>query len=342
MPKVLRPISSAKRFIPVFGVLIISQALSGCLLNSKTQGSVNGDSALVTDNLGANNSLLQQSNKWAAKWQQNPADANVAIGYARSLRAEGSNQKAVQVLQQASLKSPGNQAVIAEYGKALSTVGQLEQALHNLNRAQSLGRPDWRIYSAQGITLDKMEQFARAREHYKSALNLKPNQPSVLNNIGLSYALEGNLASAETYLRRAAATQGSQPKIQRNLALVLGLSGKFGQSTKASNEVLSAEDTSENIAYVKNMLSPPGTWQKLSGEAKIAQSGQRKTKKQRAAKPRKITTLEKVKKATRKKEVSAKKALTGREEKSTQAANVTGSDTTAFNARIQQALATTQ
>jgi len=330
MPKALRPISSAKRFIPVFGVLIISQALSGCGLNGKTQGgSINGDTALVTDNLGSNNSLLQQSNKWAAKWQKNPSDTGVAIGYARSLRAEGSNQQAVQVLQQASLKSPNNQAVIAEYGKALSTVGQLKQALHNLNRAQSLGSPDWRIYSAQGITLDKMEQFARAREHYQSALNLKPNQPSVLNNIGLSYALEGNLASAETYLRRAAAIQGSEPKIKRNLALVLGLGGKFSQSTKASNEVLSTEDTSVNIAYLKNMLSPPGTWQKLSSEPKIAQSGQRKTKKQRAAKPRKITTLERVEKAPEKKEVSAKKTLTG-------------SDTTAFNRKIQQALAVTQ
>ncbi len=298
MPQALSPYSRSRRLIPIFGVVIIAQAVSGCVLNNKLQdNTLSSNTNLVTGALGSDASLLQQSNRWAAKWQKNPADANIAIKYASSLRALGSSKKAVQVLQQASLKSPNNQAVIAEYGKALSNDGQLKQALLNLNRAQTLGNPDWRIYSAQGITLDKMAQYSRARQYYKSALNLSPNQPIVFNNIGLSYALEGNLENAETYLRRAAAVKGSQPKIQRNLALVLGLGGKFSQSATASNKVLSSEDTSVNIAYLKDMLSAPGTWQKLSGKTKIAKSSPRKVKKRMVSKPRKITRLKKPKKA---------------------------------------------
>jgi len=116
----------------------------------------------------------------------------------------------------------------------------------------------------------------------------------VLNNIGLSYALDGKLADAETYLRRAISVseKGSQPKIQRNLALVLGLNGKFNQSAEISNEVLSPEDTTVNITYLKDMLSRPGTWQKLSKQANAVQSSPHKSKKQMVAKPRKITTLE--------------------------------------------------
>ncbi len=288
MPHAISPCRRSRRLIPIFSIVIIAQAVSGCSLNSKSQGnnfSANGN--LVTGTAGSNSSLLQQSNGWAAKWQKNPADANIAIKYASSLRALGSTKKAVQVLQQASLKSPNNQAVIAEYGKALANDGQLKQALLNLNRAQTLGNPDWRIYSAQGITLDKMARYSQARRYYKSALNLSPDQAIVLNNIGLSYALAGDLKNAETYLRRATAAKGSQPKIQRNLALVLGLSGKFSQSAKASNRVLSSEDTSVNIAYLKNMLSAPGTWQQLAG----------KTKKKLASKPLKITRLKKSKKA---------------------------------------------
>ncbi|HFC04077.1 MAG TPA: tetratricopeptide repeat protein, partial [Rhizobiales bacterium] len=293
MPHTLLFHSAAKRFGPLFGVLIISQAVSGCVVNSKSNNKTSpGDASFVTGSLNSNSSLLQRSDKWAAKWQKNPSDAGVAINYARSLRAVGSYKKAVQVLQQASLKSPKNQAVIAEYGKALSTIGQFKQAMFNLNRAQSLGTPDWRIYSAQGITLDRMEQHSKARKYYKTALGLKPDQPSVLNNIGLSYALEGDLANAETYLRRAAAINGSQPKVKKNLALVLGLNGKFSQSAKTSNEVLSSQDTTVNIAYLKKMLSQPGTWQKLSGKSRIARSKLRKTKRQAAASPRKITTLE--------------------------------------------------
>jgi len=283
MPQVLRRLNSSRRIISIFGVIILAQATSACALGGKSHDSAsNGGANYVNGSSGSNSSLLQQSNMWAAKWQKNPTNPGIAINYARSLRTEGLNQKAVQVLQQAALKSPKNQAVIAEFGKALSTAGQYKQAMQNLNRAQTLGKPDWRIYSAQGITLDKMQQYARARKHYKSALNLKPNQPSVLNNIGLSYALEGDLTKAETYLRRAATADGAQPKVKRNLALVLGLGGKFDQSAQASTGVLSAEDTSVNIAYIKTMLSQPGTWQKLSNKTRIAKSTPRKVKRKTA------------------------------------------------------------
>jgi len=293
MPQVLRRSSSSRRFISVFGVLILAQATSACALGGKSHDSASmSDASFVSGSPGSKSSLLQQSNMWAAKWQKNPTDPGIAINYARSLRAEGSNQKAVQVLQQAALKAPKNQAIIAEFGKALSTAGQYKQAMQNLNRAQTLGRPDWRIYSAQGITLDKMKQYTRARDYYKSALNLKPNQPSVLNNIGLSYAMEGDLTKAETYLRRAATANGAQPKVKRNLALVLGLGGKFDQSAQASTGVLSTEDTSVNIAYLKTMLSQPGTWQKLSSKTRIAKSTPRKAKKRTVSSPRKITPFE--------------------------------------------------
>jgi len=353
MPQLLRPSHSPKRFIPIFGALIIAQAVSGCVMNSKSQG----DSDFVTGSIGSNDSLLQESNKWAAKWQKNPTDTGIAINYARSLSASGSHKKAVQVLQQASLTSPKNQAVIAEYGKALSTTGQLKQAMHNLNRAQSLGNPDWRIYSAQGITLDRLKQHVQARQHYKTALNLRPNHPTVLNNIGLSYALEGDLKNAETFLRRAVASNNSTPKTKKNLALILGLNGKFSQSAQASNEVLSSEDTTVNIAYLKNMLSQPGTWQKLSGKTKVAKSVPRKTKKRLASKPRKITTLEtkKVTKLDQKKltsqkaaklKVSAKKPLVTKSGKSDRAATKSNADTgkklSLFNSKIKKAIAATQ
>ncbi len=283
MPQVLHHSKSSRRFISIFGVIILAQATSACALGDKSHDSASMNDVNYVSGSSSKSALLQQSNMWAAKWQKKPTDPDIAINYARSLRAEGSNQKAVQVLQQAALKAPKNQAVIAEFGKALSTAGQYKQAMQNLNRAQTLGKPDWRIYSAQGITLDKMKQYARARDYYKSALNLKPNQSSVLNNIGLSYAMEGDLTKAETYLRRAATANGAQPKIKRNLALVLGLSGKFDQSAQASTGVLSAADTSVNIAYIKTMLAQPGTWQKLSTKTRIAKSTPRKAKRKTAA-----------------------------------------------------------
>jgi len=351
MPQLLRAFSSSKRFIPIFSVILLAQSLGGCGLNSTTRNNtIKASGHSIGNGTASAESALLQSNIWAAKWEKNPSDGNIAINYARSLRAAGSYKKAAQVLQQDSLKSPKNQAVIAEYGKALSTIGQFSQAMQNLNRAQTLGSPDWRIYSAQGITLDRMEQHPRARQYYKSALDLKPNQSTVLNNIGLSYALEGDLKNAEIYLRRATAVNGSQPKVQKNLALILGLNGKFDQSAKTSNKVLSNEDTTANIAYLKNMLSQPGTWAKLSNKTSIAQARRRKSKKRVSASPRKITTLDtrrvtalEKKNARKLKKASKKNKIEARNTTPEQVSALSTSDSpdkmTAFSRKIQKILA---
>ncbi len=343
MSQDFRSIVTSRRFTPVFGVILIAQATSACVSGNNSENqAAQGDSNFVTGSINPSKSSLQQANSWAKKWQEDPSDPNVAIKYARSLRAIGSNKEAVGVLQQASLTAPKNQSVIAEFGKALTTTGQLKQAMHNLNRAQSLGQPDWRIYSAQGIVLDKMGQYVRAREYYTSALNLAPNNASVLNNIGLSYALEGKLAKSETFLRRAADAKGAKPKVKQNLALVLGLGGKFTQSAETSKKVLSPEDTATNIAYLKNMLSQPGTWQKLAGKIKLADAKPSKTKKSVPTNPKKITTLKRVEKP----KVAAKKKITPKAGTQKQAAAKrpvpAKKKTSSFSNKIKKALASTQ
>ena len=52
-----------------------------------------------------------------ARYRQNPNDADVAIAYARALRATDQRAQAVAVLEQASIRNPRNMALLGAYGR---------------------------------------------------------------------------------------------------------------------------------------------------------------------------------------------------------------------------------
>lgn len=149
------------------------------------------------------------------KYQQNTADAAVAVRYAQALRATGQRAQAVAILTQTSMQNPKNKVVLGEYGRALADAGQYEQALEVFDRAHTPEQPDWRILSAQGAVLDQMGRHDEAQRHYLAALKIMPDDPTVLSNLGLSYALSKNLKDAETTLRRAAVHQPVDPRVRQ-------------------------------------------------------------------------------------------------------------------------------
>jgi Flp pilus assembly protein TadD len=138
-------------------------------------------------------------------------DAEVALRYAKALRATGQCAQAVAVLEQATMAQPENKALLAEYGRALADNGNFEQAFDVLGRAHSPDNPDWRILSVQGALLDQLGRYEEARQYYASALKIAPDEPSVLSNLGLSYMLSKDLPKAEEILRRAYGRADASP-----------------------------------------------------------------------------------------------------------------------------------
>jgi len=234
----------------VFAALaLVAITAGGCqnssILNSLSQtGSVSAPTAAKGDveSLGA-------------KYRAEPDDPDVALAYAKALRAGGQRAQAVSVLEHASLRQPRNTVLLAAYGKALADVGNLDQALEVLNRAHSPDQPDWRILSAQGAVLDQLGRHQEAQGYYASALKIKPEEPSVLSNLGLSYALAKDLKNAEATLRRAAALPGGDPRVRQNLALVIGLQGRFAEAETIARADLPSEQAAANVAYLRQMLA---------------------------------------------------------------------------------------
>ena len=159
------------------------------------------------------------------------------------------------MLEEATVASPGNKALLAGYGRALADNGDFQQAFDVLGNAHTPDDPDWRILSAQGTVLDQLGRYDEARQYYGSALKIAPDEPSVLSNLGLSYLLSKNLPKAEETLRRADGRPGADPRVRQNLALVVGLQGRLAEAESIVRAGRSPEESAANVTYLRRLLS---------------------------------------------------------------------------------------
>lgn len=242
----------------VLAVGLVGLTLGGCLGRgaAETTGSI--DPSIKA---AASPEALQASSEaLGRRFEANPADAETAVAYARTLKARGQLVQAVAVLQQTALRSPRDLSVLAAYGKALADAGRLKEASEVLGRAHHPERPDWRILSAQGAIADQQGQFAQAQRYYETALKIAPGEPSILSNQGLSFALAKRLGDAERILVEAARHPRADARVRQNLALVLGLQGKFAEAEGALKRDLSPAQAADNLAAIKGMVRQPNSW----------------------------------------------------------------------------------
>ena len=234
---------------------VLALAVAGCTTtgSSDTTGSIRTSEAVATDA-----DWRKAVDEWAERYRDKPTDPDIAIGYARALRATGQRAQAVAVLEQASISNPKSMTVLGAYGRALADAGNYQQALDVLSRAHTPDQPDWRILYAQGAVLDQMGQHAEAQRIYSAALKIVPDEPSILSNLGLSYALSKDLKRAEVTLRRAVAQPKASPKARQNLALVVGLRGRFAEAEAIARADLPESEAAANVEYLRQMLAQQG------------------------------------------------------------------------------------
>jgi Flp pilus assembly protein TadD len=208
---------------------------------------------------------------WGKRYRDDDGNADVALNYARALRATEQRAQAVAVLERASIRNPGDMGLLGAYGRALAEAGDLNQALDVLSRAHTPDNPDWRILNAQGAVLDQLGRHAEAQRHYSTALKIVPNEASVMSNLGLSYALTKDLKRAEFTLRRAYAQGNADPKVRQNLALVVGLQGRFADAERIARADLPEDEAAANVSYLRQMLSQQDEWKKMGRQPKLPQ-----------------------------------------------------------------------
>jgi Flp pilus assembly protein TadD len=193
--------------------------------------------------------------QWAAAHAKSPQDPHNAIGYARTLKALGSGDKALEILKNAFNASPTNGDIAAELGRLALELNHLEIAKPALEVADQQGMRDWKTLSALGTLRAKEGRLDQAQQYYLAALENQPDALSVINNLALSYTLDGKAQKAEELLRKAISNGRDDKRLRQNLALVLGLQGKFEEARQYASADMSEASVKANMAYLRNMLS---------------------------------------------------------------------------------------
>jgi Flp pilus assembly protein TadD len=265
MASVFRSRGCARLIGPLLLAPAIAAAAAACTTTRPLTGATDPGTtgSIASDAAPADGDWRREMQAAGDLYKANPGNGEVAMRYARALRAIGQRAQAAAVLEQASIRDPKNRVVIGAYGRALADVGNYAQALEVLNRAHTPDQPDWRILSVQGAVLDQMGRHEEARRYYASALRLAPDEPSVLSNLGLSYALSKDLKQAEATLRRATGGGRIDPRVRQNLALVVGLQGRFAEAETIARADLPPEEAAANVTYLRQMLAHPNGLAKL-------------------------------------------------------------------------------
>ena len=265
----LKPARAAHLLATAAVAALLALSVAGC----KTTGDdVTG--SLVSSNAPRSDAdWRHQVDVWGARYRDHRDDPDIAMNYARALRATGQNAQAVAVLEQVTIRNPHNLPLLGEYGRALAAAGDYNQALDVLSHAHTPDQPDWRILNAQGAVLDQLGRHTEAQQHYNAALKIMPNDSSVLSNLGLSYALTKDLRRAEATLRQAMGRPDATPKVRENLALVVGLEGRFAEAEQIASAELPPDQAAANVKYLREMLAKRNDWSRKGAEPYVPPSG---------------------------------------------------------------------
>jgi len=191
---------------------------------------------------------------WGQEYAKKPTELQPAINYAKNLKAMGEKQKALSVLQQASVFHGNDPQLTGEYGRLALELNQINVAGQLLAAADDPTKPDWRVISARGTVLAKQGKYSEAIPYYERALTLAPDNPGVMNNLAMAQAMTGDPKKAEVLLRRAVSAPGAAPKVRENLALVLGLQGRYDESKSVASSVLDSDSATANANYLKEIV----------------------------------------------------------------------------------------
>jgi len=196
---------------------------------------------------------------WGKQHEKNPTDLKTALNYTRNLKAAGEKERALAVLQNASVFHAQDRELQSEYGRLALELDQLSLALKLLEAADDPGKPDWRIVNARGAALAKQGQYAQAVPLFERAAAMAPSQPSVVNNLAMAYAADGQPDRAEQLLRKTIEQGGGDAKLRQNLVLVLGLQGKYDEARQLGAREANPAVVAHDVDYLRKMVryQPP-------------------------------------------------------------------------------------
>jgi Flp pilus assembly protein TadD len=260
--------SHARRRLAALGLLLALGVTTGACQSTSASNRLAATDT-TSSIAGTGEASIKQTARTGQGWRADPGNVELGLAYAANLQALGQFDDQLKVLDELARRNPDDIKLAAYHGKQLTHHGRAADGERALRRVVDSGQADWTVHSALGSALDQQGKSTQARQQYAIAIEAGGNKLTVLNNIGMSYVLEGDLAAAEAALREASRLPGGdvEPRLRQNLALVVGLQGRFDEAREIASRDLPPESVEANLAYLREMLSQPNTWQQLQPAA---------------------------------------------------------------------------
>ena len=160
------------------------------------------------------------------------ARAELVVGEATLISEGGDKKAALQLLERAVSKDPGNVTLRYELGMTAERVGRMD-LFESSMRAVIRKDPKYaQAYNALGFTYaDRNERLKEARVLIEKALSLAPNDPFILDSMGWLCYREKKLSEALDYLNRAASLR-ADPEIIAHQIEVLRAMGRHDDAVR--------------------------------------------------------------------------------------------------------------
>jgi tetratricopeptide (TPR) repeat protein len=114
-------------------------------------------------------------------------DPKVYVFYSALLKAEGSKEQALQVIQQGRKRYPSENSLVIEELNMYLANGKDKEALESLNFAIQGDPTNKNLYFAKGSVLDKLGNKSEAATAYQKAIELDPGYFDPNYNLGAMY-----------------------------------------------------------------------------------------------------------------------------------------------------------
>jgi predicted TPR repeat methyltransferase len=151
----------------------------------------------------------------------------------------GRLDEALELLQQAAARSPGEPTYHSNLGSVLQAMGRLEEAAEAHERAIELSARQLALHCYNhGAALGALGQLDRAEVAYRRALEHFPGFVQALDNLGTVLQHQGKLDQAEAAYRRALDLQPDNVFTCRNLGSALCASGRLAEAEAAYRQAL--------------------------------------------------------------------------------------------------------
>ncbi|WP_374367663.1 tetratricopeptide repeat protein [Dongia sp.] len=199
----------------------------------------------------AQHNYIEAAQHYQSLLARDGGNLDLAMGLVRNLRYGGSNQQAIEVLNNLIAREGRTVALLSELGKAYVSADQMNLAIPVLEEARGIDSSLWDIHAALGVAYDYEGRFDEARQSYAAAMLLSPRNPDILNNLALSQAQSGDLDGAIATMNQAADQPSASSQVRQNLALLLALKGDPDAADRWARKDLPREIADENAKYYR-------------------------------------------------------------------------------------------